>query len=142
MNARELLEPFRFHREHAGYSVPPGRAACALEAARAEILLRRAVELGAAAVEWQDDEIPYDPGLTSEEEARRLFETGKWTGPYGCRVRVATARLDDEEETSLWGIVTGPEGERDPYRRVVEAELASELLDELRAAVARAELAP
>lgn len=118
-------EAFKFFREHAGHSVPPGRAMCALELARAE-------EWGESlddrlTIEWQYDDVPYDPGdAYTSDEAARLFESGEWTGPYGCVVR-----LDGEIRASLWGIVVGPQETDDPYCRVVAAELVDELLYEV-----------
>jgi hypothetical protein len=122
---------FRFFLEHAGYSVPPGRAACALALARAEELLNEAEDLGVVTVEWQYDDMPYEQDIVSEDEADRLFESGEWTGPFGCIVET----FDGETHTSLWGIVVGPKGTDDPYCRVVAAALASDIEDELRQAV-------
>jgi hypothetical protein len=109
---------WRFMLEHAGYATPPGRAACALELARAEQLLEEALELEAASLEWLDDDFPLDEELTAGA-----------TGPFGCVVRCG------DELASLWGITLGPAELLDPYARVVAAELASELRDELRQAI-------
>lgn len=122
---------FRFMLEHAGYCTPPGRAACALELARNERTLEEAVALDVAEVRWVDDFEPYDAGdVDTPEQVARYFESGRWTGPYGCTLSVA-----GEEVASLWGIVVGPKGTDDPYCRVVQAELASEVLDDLRQAI-------
>lgn len=142
---------FRFFFAHAGYSSPPGRAACALSLARAEALLERAVALEVASVEWVDDDAPYDPGdVDSPEDVARWFESGRWTGPFGCvvathaqpedfgerfRVWDPDRRREPIATESLWGIVVGSRGTDDPYCRVVAAELASELEDDLRQAI-------
>ena len=147
MITKERRAAFRFFCEQAGYATPPGRAACALELARAEELLEQAVDLGIASVEWVDDETPWDEGTEiSAEDAARRFESGEWTGPYGCIVRVfaegsehadTLSYLDRvaDADASLWGIVVGSRGTDDPYCRVVAAELADELVDELRQAI-------
>jgi hypothetical protein len=122
---------WRFFLENAGYATPPGRAACALELARAEELLEAAEELELARVRWTEDLEPYDPGdANTPEQAARYFESGEWSGPYG-----AILELEGEELTSLWGIAVGPAGTRDPYCRTIAAELASEHADELRQAI-------
>lgn len=121
---------WQFHLEWGGYSVPPGLAACALTAARAEKLLETACELDVATVTWEYDDEPYDHGMMPEDEIARKFDSGEWTGPYGCVVTV-----DSVAVASLWGIVLGRDDTRDPYRRVVESELASECEDELRQAI-------
>jgi hypothetical protein len=119
----DLRGAFRFHLEHGGYCTPPGHAACALEAARAELRLAELVDDERANVEWVDDDQPYDPGdVCTDDGARAKFESNEWTGPFGCVVTI------DGEQESLWGIVVGPRGTDDPYCRVVEAELASEAL--------------
>lgn len=120
---------FRFFLEHAGYSTPPGRAVCAISLARAEALLAEAVELGAASVRWDWDPEPYEHGFFSDEEISAKFESNEWTGPFGCIVEAGS------ESVSLWGIVVGPRGTNDPYCRVVAAEFASELEDDLRQAI-------
>jgi hypothetical protein len=121
MNAQtKALRPaWRFFLENGGYSTPPGRAACALESARSEALLTEAIDADVCTVEWHNDPEPD-------------FETREWTGPYayGCVLEV-----NGEHVASLWGIVLGSRDLQDPYRRVVEAELASEASDELRQAI-------
>lgn len=125
-------EAFRFFLEHAGYATPPGRAACALELARAEAGLQCALAYGEGSVDWREDWTPYDPGdACTEDEARERFASGEWTGPFGCVVAIG----DDQHPravASLWGIVLGPRGLDDPYCRVVVAELAAEALEENR----------
>lgn len=137
---------FQFFIDHAG-GVVGERARGAIQLARAEQLLERAVELEVASVEWVDDQEPYDPGdSATAEEAERYFGENTWTGPFGCIVRVLEEAGESEDgleyldrvsaaEASLWSIVVGPRGTDDPYCRVVTAELALELEDELRQAV-------
>jgi hypothetical protein len=125
--AADLAERYAFFREHAGYIVGR-RAECALQLARAERLLERAQDLGAASVEWVDDDEPYE---TDDAAVLRGLESGRFVGLAGCVVRCGDA------VASLWGIVVeAPSAVRDdPYLRVVAAELASELEDELQRAV-------
>lgn len=141
----QLVKRYRFFREHAGGWVGHS-AETALDLARAEALLEDATDLGVAAVQWVDDDTPYDTDLYTDEEIRAKFESNEWTGPYGCIVSVY-AESDDASDTlahldrvaaderSLWGIVVGQWGTNDPYCRVVAAELASELEDALRQAI-------
>lgn len=125
---RVSVDRYRFFREHAG-GIVGERAKGALALARAEALLAEAVDLGIGSVEWVDDEEPYDHGFYSDEQVGQFFDSNQWTGPYGCVVTVG------DETTSLWGIVLNSRGTDDPYARVVAAELASELADELRQAI-------
>lgn len=123
MTTRDRQERFRFFLEHAGYATPPGRAACALELARAEEGLACALSYDEASVEWVDDFETYDPGdVVTTEQATARFDTGEWTGPFGCIVKIGDAAA------SLWSIVLDSRVTGDPYARVVVAELASEAL--------------
>lgn len=120
---------FQFFSEHAG-GIVGERAKGAIALARAEQLLERAIGLGVASCEWVDDCEPYDPGdVDSPEDVARWFESGAWTGPFGCVLNVGDAGA------SLWGIVVGSRGTDDPYCRVVAAELACEVEDDLRQAI-------
>ena len=124
-------ERFRFFLEHAGYCTPPGRAACALGSARAEELLERAEELEVARVEVLDDDFPYDAGdFCTLDDAARKFSSGEWTGPY-----VVGITTTEGHSAGVGGVVVGSAGESDPYIRVLRAELAAELEDELRQAI-------
>lgn len=101
MVSKQLRDAWRFFVANAGYCTPPGRAACALKLARDE---QWAQEEGIT-FEWVADELPWDGDCPAPEEI------------LGCM-----ATLGDET-ASLWGI-----GDPTPeYRRVIEAELASEL---------------
>lgn len=128
MTAPKTLSAYRHMRKHAGYIVGQN-ARGALELARAETLLQHACDEGLATVAWHDDNEPYEHGCMTADEVAARFESNEWTGPYGCVVTVGDATA------SLWGIVLNQWGTNDPYARVVVAELASELADELRQAV-------
>lgn len=123
-----MYQRYLFFKEHAGYVV--GRSAeGALSLARAEVLLEQAIELEIATVKWEDDDEPYEHCGFSDEQIAEKFESNEWTGPLGCVVQVG------DDIASLWGIVVGPRGTNDPYCRVVAAELAMEVEDELRQAI-------
>lgn len=125
---------FRFFLENAGYASPPGRAACALDLARAEVLLQRAVDLGLARVDWTEEEgwSWGDLGDVFNEDAMRAkFDSNEWTGPYCAAIHLGAERY----AASLGMIVLGQWGTGDPYARVVAAELACELADDLRQAI-------
>jgi len=125
----DTYRAYKFFREHAGGII--GRnAETALDLARAEQLLDEAEDLGIGGTEWPYDEEPYEGfDVFTDEEIATKFESNEWTGPFGCIVRAG------DESTSLWGIVLSPKEIGDPYARVVRAELASELMDELRQAI-------
>lgn len=100
----DLLERYRFFREHAGYVA--GRAAeSALGLARAE----RWAEASGLEVSWEWDTCPWD---------------GDEPLPEGTEVYVAVARLGGEVVGALGQVAVS--GMRDPYLRVVAAELAWE----------------
>ena len=103
MVSSQLRRAFKFFLTHAGYCTPPGRAACALSLARAEI---QAEEEGFT-VEWVPDDMPWEGDCQAPSDV------------LGCIVT-----SPDGESSSLWGI-----GDPDnAYRRVVEAELSSDVL--------------
>lgn len=124
MISEQRRKAFRFFLEHAGYATPPGRAACALDLARAEMKFELAQEEENASVDWFFDDIPYDHGIYSTKEIAQKFESNEWSGPFGCIVKYFDA------EASLWGIVFGQRETSDPYARVVAAELAEEAISE------------
>lgn len=127
MATAEVAERYAFFHEHAGYVIGR-RAEGALQLARADRLLEQAQDLGAASVEWVDDDEPYD---TDDAAVLRGLESGRLVGPAGCVVRCG------DGVASLWSIVVEAPTwcEDDPYVRVVAAELASELEDDLRQAI-------
>ena len=117
---RRLIERFRFFLQHAGYSVLPGRAVCALALARAE---RVAKDLADATFEWEDDfdqpiEDLLDPSVFRSEEEFKAYCDRYRDDVTGCVLRDANG----EVRASLWAII----GADSAYRRVVEAELSLE----------------
>lgn len=138
-------ERYLFFRQHGGGIVGES-ARVALDLARAEQLLDEAEELDAARFQWVDDPEPYDPGdANTPEQVARYFDENRWTGPYGAVLEVG----DDPavrphgrpySSSSLWGVVLNQAGTRDPYARVVRAELAADLVDELAAALTAAKV--
>jgi len=142
-----MYERYRFFHENAGRVAvvdENGRmsgiaARVALDLARAEALIDEAEELGIASVEWQDDPEPYEHGYMTDDEVREQFANNRWTGPFGCVVSIG----DDDHAASLWGIVLDSRGVSvglpgsadDPYARVIRAELASELVEDLMQAI-------
>lgn len=115
-----LKEAYRFFSAHAGYCTPPGRAACALADARAEIAAKR---IGLVFV-WEDDPMGHAEvrsdirrGLMSREdmpdriESCTVYKRGNMKRPLA----------------SLCGIWDADA----TYKRVVEAELAKAGLEEL-----------
>jgi hypothetical protein len=139
---------YRFFREHAGgvgVIDSNGRTAweharVALDLARAERLLDEAVDLGVASTDWLPDDEPYEYNPRGRgfedadaEDARKRFESNEWTGPFGCTITIGGE--EGEVAASLWGIVVGSQETDDPYCRVVRAELASEIEDDLRQAI-------
>jgi hypothetical protein len=111
-----LPESFRFMREQAGWSDPPGRLACALDLARAEL---RAQDLGFVA-EWHEDE---DWRTTATDEQIRRIDNGETVYMVCSLVDAAGGHL-----AACGGIELADMD--DPYVRVMEAELASEALHE------------
>lgn len=114
-----IQRSWRFFLEHAGYCTPPGRAACALGLARAEA---RAESAGFTFEwEWDDDA---DLSWMDDRDLYYRDDEGK-RHPREHEILGCIARGPDGEVlASLWGIVDADTG----YRRVVEAELASEAL--------------
>ena len=117
-----MQTPYQFFHEHAGYSYRPdtetkaqGRARCARAMARAE---REARDAGLS-FEWGVDPYSDSSDWCDDDPPWAL-----WT----CTARDATGRV----VASLCAIDFGRDGEPwgDPYRRVVEAELALEALAE------------
>ena len=127
----ELIAAYRFHKEHGGYATPPGKVACALAAAKAEIAARN---LGWRVV-WEYDD---DPSFALDDHdewcyrARQATYEGRDSFAY-CDHDVMWAALytDDDQRSqfaipaaSLSGIIDADHN----YRRVIEAELALEAL--------------
>jgi hypothetical protein len=104
---RDLLSRARFFLEHAGYCTPPGRVACALSLARAEMR----ADAEHLQVTWEDDPEPWEAVHADTPRPAYVLNA--------C-LQDATGRT----LASLCGI--GIDETNDPYQRVVEAELASE----------------
>ena len=118
MNARQRR--IVFFQEHGGYCTPPGRMVCAKSLADGE----EAAESAGAVYTWEYD----DDADASFVETWPEKDQREWR---------------EKEHECLWVALRGPDGELlsslsgifDPdndYRRVVEAELASEAIDALR----------
>lgn len=105
----DLQKRFKFFFKHSGWATPPGKAACALSSAKAEI----AAEERNWTYDWSHDE---DPDRSWEEDAG-------YQGPgeyFICQL------LDGEGDTlEVLGGIVDPD---DNYRRVIAAELAGEAL--------------
>lgn len=117
MIGAELRERTRFFAEHAGYSVPPGRYACALALAKAEAEGKRR----GFTTEWVDD-VDADLSWADIETSQKIA-----SGAYPVAGCVAKDTETGDVE-SLWGIVL--DGWHDPYMQVVEAEMFAQLLAE------------
>lgn len=104
-----MLRAYRFFFEHAGYVVGQ-RAQCALALARAEQHARDNDWTG----DWVDDDCA-DLSWMSDEDQRQPHEV------LGCILRDPSGHVLG----SLWGI-TDPDR---AYMRVIEAELASEAVE-------------
>ena len=123
------MTPYNFFLKHAGYSYNPqtetkeqGRRRCAKALAQAE---RQAHDEGFS-FEWS-----VDPYINSSEWIDDDEDGGKNCDPWQtwqCLVRDPAGRI----VSSLHGIDFGRDGEPwgNPYRRVVEAELALDTLTE------------
>lgn len=112
------MTPYAFFRKHAGYSHNPateteaqGRARCACNLAAAE---RYAGDVGLS-FEWSVDDIDSSEWSDDPEP---------WA-QWACVCRDMSGAV----VASLGGIDFGRDGEPwgDPYRRVIEAELAAEV---------------
>ena len=111
-----LKEAYLFFKENAGYVV--GKCAQgALELARAERWLNQEVSAHRVQVTWMDDDAPWDGDAPAP------------TVLLGCSVRqikgcACCGHVTIGARVGVWGI-----GDPTPaYKRVVEAELASELM--------------
>jgi hypothetical protein len=119
----KLRAAWKFFHAYAGGIV--GESAIgALDLARAERWRERMEDAGRLTVRWVGDNEPYDHDGFTDEEIAAKFDSNQWTGPFGCVVSYG----GDEYAASLWGIVLNPNGTSDPYARVVEAELCSEVM--------------
>lgn len=109
----KLSAEAQFFYDNAGYSYGPnetaeqGRTRCAMNLAAAESIARAA----GVSFEWVRD--------ADADEADQ----------WGCKLHDAAGTV----QQSLWGIDFGPDGSPygDNYKRVIEAELASEHVGEI-----------
>lgn len=118
------LEAYQHMREHAGWSYRPsvetaeqGRVRSALERARAEYERLRRVEI---TFDWQDEPSWEVDTSWMDEDTLEAFQRGD--------TRLMSCEIWDGPETlaSLGGIHMDRDWRSDPYRRVIEAELALE----------------
>jgi hypothetical protein len=111
-----LRQPFRFFLENAGYCTPPGRAVCALKYARAEMKARADDSLR---VVWEPDDCPDTSWC--EDIGYKITDQ---TTVEVCRIESRCGSCGQWETVeSLCGIFDAD----DTYRRVVEAELYSQV---------------
>lgn len=114
-----FIAAWRFFRENAGYSIPPGRVVCAMEYARAE---REGTALGWSVV-WADDDDCTCREFDFSCDCQRVDRRGR----SECHCEYA-ALWDDKGV--LLGSLSGICGADAGYRRVVAAELMLEALQD------------
>jgi len=105
----DLRKRWQFFFQHAGWSTPPGKAACALDVAKAELY----AEAQAWSVEWEWDN-DADWSWMDERERKQAHE-------------VYSAILYDADHTAI-GSLSGIFDPDNNYRRCVEADLACEAM--------------
>jgi hypothetical protein len=128
---------YTFFREHAGWIVGEN-ARCALHLARAEALLEQAVELELAEIVWEPEDYWAwgDLGdVSTREEMEAKFDSNEWTGPFFARIVLKPNESTRFTATGRGMIVLGPRELGDPYARVIAAEMAWEIEDDLRQAI-------
>lgn len=122
MLSPELRESFQFHLNMGGYCTPPGRAACALQAAKKEKYVKENPDK--VRIRWVPDEAyssfgTYQEDKWAEWEARKL-DRGEFVAE-GCIVEVRCPKCGQwSHHDSLWGIVTDGS---DRQHRVFEASM-------------------
>lgn len=115
-----MLERFRFFCQNAGYSIPPGRASCAMTLARAE----RDGKVRGLRVVWEDEYEVWD----GDCEAPKVHAMASIYHPD----RAPDARRGDPHFYVLAHLGSiALDSWHDDYMRVVEAELMQEALDVL-----------
>ena len=128
MTSTTDARPAEFFHEHAGWSYDPetetaeqGRSRCAAELAKADAALRAAIDNDTARIRWMPDD---NPDLSwADEDTLDKIDREVWT-VEGCVLETRCEKCGAwSHAESLWGIV-GPSD--DPYRHVVEAELADQ----------------
>lgn len=114
----EIISAYQFFRKHAGYVVGEN-AKGALQLAKAEAAFREA----GGTFEWTfDDDADCSFVDTWPEKERQL-----WYRENHCIEGCIALFPNNKRAASLWGIIDAD----DNYRRVVQAELAMEALDNL-----------
>ncbi len=108
-------EAWKFFLQHAGYATPPGPAQCALDLARAEAWAKAE---GLVFV-WDNDPDADDSWM--DDTQRQQEHTAE-----GCTVYRRCEDCGEISSTPLNGLYGIFDADSD-YRRVVEAELASDL---------------
>ena len=124
---QERTEAVRFFYEHAGYAVPPGRLSGAVELAKAESWLKRQ-----EAIKFLVEE-EIDFGTATEEQVERI-ESGESLYVTARLQRNGQLVAFEQVLASLGGIEiesSEPTDGSGGYLRVVRAELASELREEV-----------
>ncbi len=106
---------WKFFLQHAGYATPPGPAQCALDLARAEAWAKAE---GLVFV-WEND--PHADDSWMDDAQRQQEHTAE-----GCTVYRLCGECGEISGTPLNGLY-GIFDANSNYRRVVEAELASDL---------------
>lgn len=116
MASLSFLRSVQFFRDHAGYSVPPGRMACAITLAKAELV----ANARGWSVQWEPEDLDPADSFDRQEDIDAV-RSGKWLWLY------AYVDVDGEHGASLGGITLT--GWSDPYKRVIEAQLFSEVIN-------------
>lgn len=124
---KSLREAFRFHHANSGYCTPPGRAQCALDAARAE---KTARDLGLRVVWEEEDENPldvYGDDPDTRAQVRRIRE-----GESDLFHIYVPSPINPREWLASLGMVEIPRHGERSVRRVYEAEMYLEAIPLLR----------
>lgn len=121
----------RFFYEHAGYARSPGETIEAAKWGTATALADAEARASRAGVSFAWE---VDPFTTSADWIAGRQDGGKYRNPWSTWSVVLRAP-DGTVLDSLGGVDFGRDGEPwgDPYRRVCEAEMALEALDQLAA---------
>ena len=116
---KQLQKAYRFFYENDGHATPPGRAVCAMQSARADLLREKLETAGRVEFQWLPDEMADGPEQWGwpEKDVKRFYESDHFV--EGCRLFV-----DGEEKESLWGIFDADA----TYRRIIETQLFSNYL--------------
>jgi hypothetical protein len=124
--ATATREAFRFFLDNAGYATPPGRAACALELARAERFADRGPYC--VAVDWDADADADRSWIGNFTRDGRDDGRTLWS----ARVELFDAAGEPVAAASLGGVDLAGDPWDDDYARVVRAELLLEAFTDAR----------